>query len=301
MDLEKISRQNVFHIRNRIRTYERRIEKLTNSIELEKIERDIQKHLSIVEELRLKKETFSIPEADRLQIEQNQAYIDRLNTIIEQKSVRRTVISRKQHIRNQMRLNIPLVEKYNRLMDVLNQKQKNYLLDRIEDIELNHESFVSTEQEHIKDKKRYVPYEDDIPEIRRDLCSKVAHIVWSTGYAIDFIRILNRSKLVEEDEENCLNIKTSVFKHKGKDYVLFPEVPDIIDKLFQKFPIYKNNWVYFSSIFNVDNGICECKEDCSNAGNNIICTKYNTMFEELDYRKITQDVYFGDIKELLSL
>lgn len=291
--MEKICKQSVFHIRNRIRTYQSRIEKSTN--ERRKGEEDIQKYTNMIEKIKLNNKTLEEEEVE------NQSRIEKLIHIEEQKSVRRTVISRKQHIRNQMRLNIPLVEKYNRLMDVLNQKQKNYLLDRIEDIELNHESFVSTEQEHIKDKKRYVPYEDDIPEIRRDLCSKVAHIVWSTGYAIDFIRILNRSKLVEEDEENCLNIKTSVFKHKGKDYVLFPEVPDIIDKLFQKFPIYKNNWVYFSSIFNVDNGICECKEDCSNAGNNIICTKYNTMFEELDYRKITQDVYFGDIKELLSL
>jgi hypothetical protein len=291
--MEKICKQSVFHIRNRIRTYQSRIEKSAH--ERRKGEEDIQKYMNMIEKIKLNNKVLEEAEV------KHQTCIEKLIHIEEQKSVRRTVISRKQHIRNQMKLNLPLIEKYNRLIEVLNQKQKNYLLDRIEDIDINHESFVSTEPEHIKDKKRYVPYEDDIPEIRRDLCSKVAHIVWATGYSIDFIRILNRSKLVEEDEENCLNIKTSVFKYKGKDYVLFPEVPNILDKLFQKFPIYKNNWNYFSSIFNIDGRICECNEDCTNAGNNIICTKYNTMFEELESRKITQDVYFGDIKEFISL
>jgi hypothetical protein len=208
-------------------------------------------------------------------------------------------LKRQKEVERVLNSELLLKDKYIKLQGTLTDKELYRLQARIEEVEDNRINLVDQEPENItraiESKWRTLYYIKDkyVEQLRMILCSKLIHIMWEHGTFKRSLEIIAYMKLLDEDKDWCLNYKTSSFIYNGVKYVIFPEMPDILEKAFQANSGLLHAWSTFDKLFRIGN--VECKKHDTDT----ICICYRAMFNQLHSNFIRTEIYFPTCTDII--
>ncbi len=253
--------------------------------------------------VQIKSELEKEPQERGVKIEEINSKIKAIKEILDSRQTKDNIkeekcktLKRKEIVEDILRSEIFLNEKYDQLVDILPKKELFRLQMRIEEIEDNRINLLDDDPKNIErgldSKWRTLYYQKDkyVDQLRMILCSKLVHVLWEHGSFKDSLKIIREMGMTQEDSEGCLNYKTTKFIYKGVPYILFPEMPSILEKAFDVNTYLFHKWNTFHKLFNVHNVDCTDKHDKCQSEQ--ICTSYSEMFDQLYRNFIRIQIYF---------
>lgn len=229
-------------------------------------------------------------------------YIRQLERIIqdrtENKRTRKEEQERKLVIEKVLREKIPLMQKLEKLEDVLDEKERKRLIFCIEDVDDIERHMVSDNEKHMEFgvenrwRARFFRRPKDLIFLRLSLCMKIAHTVWKVGDFESSINLFRNGKMSDEDGEGILNYKKGTLTYKGIMYAILPESPNLIDSAFEAHEGLFEKWKDFDKLFNINGVKCIPDKDKCVSSEPRICMSHKHIIMDMDYHCLRPHYYF---------